>query len=76
MPAKVHTGRVKRTFRGFNTWKGEIVETDTRNVYLFEVPLKSFADVTIKATVKFTLHPQPGPEGKRGKKLAKITRLI
>ena len=76
MPAKVHTGRVKRTFRGFNTWTGEIVETGTRKVYPFEVPLKSFGDVPKKAPVKFTLHPRPGPDGKRGKKLAKITRLI
>ncbi|MBW3014280.1 hypothetical protein KY335_03485 [Candidatus Woesearchaeota archaeon] len=76
MPAKVHSGRVRRVFKGFTAWTGEVTETGTRTVYPFEVPVDSFGDIPKKASVKFTLHPQPGPDGKRGKKLAKITRLV
>ncbi|MCK4670326.1 MAG: hypothetical protein KAT43_03905 [Nanoarchaeota archaeon] len=76
MPAKVHTGRVRRVFKGFTAWTGEVTETGTRKIYPFEVPVGKFRTLPKKVPVKFTLHPQPGPHGKRGKKLAKITRLI
>lgn len=76
MPAKVRSGRVKRVFRGLNKWRGDVVETGTRDVYPFEVPLKSFHSIPKKASVKFTLHARPGPHGKRGKKMAKIVRVV